>query len=95
MHPGLYLPHPTGQRILAFVKPVDVPAFPRELPLQLAELHIAPHRHPVAHILGKQIQPVVIPAVIQQVGLIIQERFHVLPQQQHCQRIVGRGHSAA
>src|SRR5882757_7395654 len=54
---GLDLLHPPAERVLALVEPVDVAVGAGELALILADLHVAPHRHPIADLLAQQ-QPV-------------------------------------
>src|SRR5713101_4024990 len=57
---GLDLLDPADQRVLALVEPGDVLALAGEFALSFAELDVAPHRHPVADVVGEQGEPVVI-----------------------------------
>ena len=69
------------QGFLALVEPVDVVAFAGEFPVQLTELDVPAHRHPVPDVVGQQLQPLAEAPVIQQLRLVIQELFHLVLQQ--------------
>src|SRR5262249_54334456 len=61
----------------------------RELALALVVRHVAPHRHEVPDVVGEQIEPLFVPALVQQLGLAVQEVLDLLPDEQtvdvtHC-----------
>src|SRR5260370_17465009 len=73
MDAGEDLLHAAGERVLALVEPVDVGALTREFTLALVVRHVAPDRHPVADVLGEQVEPVLIPALVEQLGFPVEE----------------------
>ena len=58
----------------------------------LAELHVAADRHEIHQVLGQQIEPLLEPPLIQQVGFEIQEVLDLLAELVPCERA---HHSAA
>src|ERR1700730_9481858 len=81
MNAGLDLPHPAGQRVLALIEPGDVLTLACQLARLLAEFDVAPHRHPVADVVGEQAEPIVVAAFVQQLGFAIEEFGDFLGQQ--------------
>src|SRR5215469_1073571 len=85
---GLDLPDAAGQRLLALVKPGDLGGLAGEFAAGLvAEFDVAPHRHPVADIVGEQRQPVVVTPFVEQLGLGVEEFRHFLPEQEPCDAV--------
>ena len=84
MNTGLDLLDPPGQRVLAFVEPIDVGGLAGELALLLAEFDVAAHRHPVADVIGEERKPLLVAALVQQLGLAIEELGDILHQQELC-----------
>ena len=66
-----------------------------ELARVLAELDVAPHRHPVADVVGEQRQPVLIAPLVEQFGLAIEELGDLLRQEHRVMRYVSVSHRAA
>src|SRR5262249_8510407 len=79
---GLDLLDAPHQRVLALVEPGDVLPLAGEFALFLAVFDIAPHRHPVADVVGEQTEPVVITPLVEQLGLAIQKFGDVMGQQE-------------
>src|SRR5205807_1159507 len=79
---GLDLPDPAHECVLALVEPGDVLALAGEFALALAELDVAPHRHPVADVVGQQAQPLVVAALVEQLGLAVEKIGDLLGQQE-------------
>src|SRR5580692_3546193 len=79
---GLDLLYAPGQRVLALVEPVDVAVGAGELALVLAELHVAPHRHPIADVVCEQIEPFPIAPLVEQLRFAIEEIRDLLAKQQ-------------
>src|SRR5229473_6080576 len=92
---GLDLPHPTGQRVLALVEPGDVGAGASELALALAEFDVAPHRHPVADVVGEQREPFLIAPLVEDFRLAVEELGDILREQQAGDALVSVTHRAA
>ena len=67
---------------LALVEPVHVPALAGVLRVPVAELHVPPHGDPVRDVVGQQVQPLLVAALVQQVRLGAQELVHLLREQQ-------------
>ena len=80
------LRHPPPERVLALVEPVHVGALARELPLELVGGHVAAHRHPVARVLGEEVEPLLEAARVQQLGLAVQEVLDLPLQQESGER---------
>ncbi len=95
MDAGLDLLHALGQRVLALVEPVDVAVGAGELALVLAELDVAPHRHPVTDVVGEQIEPFPIAPLVEQLRLAIEEIRDLLAKQQPCDARVVLSHRAS
>src|SRR5262249_19685335 len=94
MDAGLDLLHAPGQRVLTLIEPVDVAPGARELPLVLAELHVAPHRHPVADVLGQQAEPFLVAPLVEQLRLAIEEIGDLLANQQPIDACIALSHRA-
>src|SRR5262245_42955713 len=95
MDAGLDLLHPPAERLLALVEPVDVVLRAGELALVLAELHVAPHRHPIADVVGEQVEPVAIAALVEQLRLAIKKIRDLLAKQQPVDAGVALSHHLA
>src|SRR5262249_18780188 len=67
------LGHAPGQRVLAVVEPVDLGALARELSLRGVGRSVATHRHPVARIFREQVQPLLVAALVENLGLAVDE----------------------
>ena len=48
----------------------------------LADFDVAPHRHPVADVVGDQLEPVLVAPLVEELRLVIEELLDFLPQQQ-------------
>ncbi len=60
---------PLRQSPFVFVEPADVLPGPSILMLGVvAELHVAPHRHEVMQIVRQQVEPLAVPALVEQVA---------------------------
>src|SRR5215210_3576697 len=95
MDAGLDLLHAPAERLLALVEPVDVALGAGELALVVAELDVAPHRHPVADVLGEQVEPFPIAPLVEQFGLPIEEIRDLLAQQQPVDTCIPLSHGAS
>ena len=65
-----------------------------EFALGLAVFDVAPHRHPVADVVREQRQPVPVAALVEQLGLAIEEFLDLPRQQQAVDTILATGHLA-
>src|SRR5262245_14987542 len=95
MDAGLDLLHAPRQRLLALVEPVDVAPGAGELAFVLAELDVAPHRHPVADVVGQQVEPFPVAPLVEQLGLPIEELRDLLAEQQPVDTRVALSHGAS
>ena len=68
MDAGQDLLDPPLQGFLALVEPVDVVVGVGELALAFADLDVAPHRHPIAHIRGDQREPVLVAPLVEELA---------------------------
>ena len=93
VHAGQDLLDAPRQGLLAFVEPVDVLAGAGEFALRFAHLDVAAHRHPVAHILGDERQPVLVAPLVEQIRLVIKELLDLLLEEQEGDLFVSVGHS--
>src|SRR5450631_4038087 len=91
---GLDLLYAPNQRVLALVEPVDIAVGAGELALVLAELHVAPHRHPIADVVGEQIEPFPIAPLVEQLRFAIEEIRDLLAKQQPVDTRVALSHGA-
>ena len=53
-------------------------ALARELPLELAELDVPSHRHPVAHVFVKECEPLLVSPLVEKLCLPVQEALDLL-----------------
>src|SRR5262252_1545019 len=74
--------------VLALVEPVDVRARARELSLQLVPRHVAAHGHEVVRILGEEIEPLLVAALVEELRLPVEELLDLLLEEES--REVGR-----
>src|SRR6267142_2504784 len=72
------LSHATRERVLALVEPAGVDALPRELPLRLVARDVAPHGHPVVDVLGQELEPLLVPSLVEEIGLPVEEALDLL-----------------
>src|SRR5204863_3857585 len=86
---------PAGERLLALVEPVDLGRLAGECALGLAEFDVAPHRHPVADVVGEQTEPFLVTPLVQKLGLAIQKFGDILHQQKLRYPLVAVSHPAA
>src|SRR6266545_3712239 len=60
------------------LEPVDVLTLARELPLELAELDVASHRHPVVHVFGQECEPLLVSPLVEELCLSVQKALDLL-----------------
>ena len=70
---GLDLGHAPPERVLRLVEPVHVGALARELARTVVVRHVAAHRHPVARVVGEEREPLVEPARVEQLSLVVEK----------------------
>src|SRR5688572_4006347 len=92
---GLDLLHAPAERLLALVEPVDVALGAGELALVVAELDVAPYRHPVADVIGQQVEPFPIAPLVEQLRLPIEEIGDLLAEQQPVDTRISLSHGAS
>src|SRR6266508_6710353 len=90
---GQDLLHPPRQRLFSLVEPVDVLPPARELPLELAELDVASHRHPVVHVFGQECEPLLVSPLVEKLGLPVKEVLDLLLEEKVCDVIAVIGHA--
>ena len=86
MDAGADLGDTARECVLALVEPVHVRALARVLPLELAVGDVAAHRHPVARVVGEEVEPLLVASRVQQLGLAVQELLDLLLEQESGER---------
>src|SRR3989449_5597772 len=57
-------------------------SLPDALPISLVVRHVAPDRHEVTDVVGEEVEPLLVPALVEQLGLAIQELFDLALEEQ-------------
>jgi hypothetical protein len=91
---SLDLAHAARQGLLAPSNQL-MSAFAREFALAVVDLDVAPHRHPITHIVGKQCRPILAAPLVKQIGFAIKELLDLLLQQRADEAIICHSESSS
>src|SRR2546423_977953 len=82
MESGVQLAHARGERRFAFVEPRDLAGRVCLLSgFLLAELRVAPNRHPVVDVVGEELEPFAEAALVEQLSLSVKEFLNLVQQE--------------
>ena len=82
MHARTDLRDALRERVLALVEPGHLDLLPRQFRVHLPRRDVALHGCVVAGVLCEQVEPFLVPMLVQQVGLHVEEVLYLQPQQQ-------------
>ena len=78
---GYLLAQQSAQRADFARRPIDE-VIDGESRLRLVARDVAPERHPVVGVLGEELEPLLVPALVEELGLPVQEVLDLLPDEE-------------